>query len=380
MASLDKLAKLYQRTKESVALEMKARNDLKKIRSVEKRLSARIALLERKMDAEGEHTSDISATLVQRNSQMDSIGRLIDGAKQRLSMEKNEIITVEQKAAPADDSDGRQDADYRLQQLTRHVQDLVSEINSREKTAGKVVREIAQYSKMKSESFSKIQKHAQLKNSLKKTMANSRSMAKNLAGELKKQVQAVAYAEQASKQETLRLQNALAKRAKTASSKKKPAKPAKKPSASKPAKKPSASKPAKKPVKKLAKSKKIKNPTKPVPKPKITAKTPSKPEPKPAKKPSASKPAKKPSASKPAKKPVKKLAKSKKIKNPTKPVPKPKITAKTPGKPESKPAKKTTKVKSKKTTKPASASKPAKKTTKPASASKAAKTTSGKKK
>ena len=324
MASLDKLAKLYQRTKESVALEMKARNDLKKIRSVEKRLSARIALLERKMDAEGEHTSDISATLVQRNSQMDSIGRLIDGAKQRLSMEKNEIITVEQKAAPADDSDGRQDADYRLQQLTRHVQDLVSEINSREKTAGKVVREIAQYSKMKSESFSKIQKHAQLKNSLKKTMANSRSMAKNLAGELKKQVQAVAYAEQASKQETLRLQNALAKRAKTASSKKKPAKPAKKPS--------------------------------------------------------ASKPAKKPSASKPAKKPVKKLAKSKKIKNPTKPVPKPKITAKTPGKPESKPAKKTTKVKSKKTTKPASASKPAKKTTKPASASKAAKTTSGKKK
>ena len=230
-------------------MKKKIQANLKNVRSAEKRLSTRIVLLEKKMDAEAEHIDDLSAVIVQKTSQLNSLGRLIDGAKQRMSMEKDEIASIQQNLTSSSNSAGKQNARDRLEQLTGNAKDLAFEIAHREKTTEKVTRELDQYTKIRSKSVSAIQKRVEMKMSLEVAMAETLGKTKNLTRDLAKQIREVTSAELALAKESQRLQNGFAKKPK-ATSAKKPAKKPKATSAKKPAKKPkttSAKKPAKKP-------------------------------------------------------------------------------------------------------------------------------------
>ena len=66
--------------------------------------------------------------------------RLVEAAEERLTREKEAIELAEQEIEFSENPEEKQNAETRLRSLNDHVQELVSEIKSRQKTAKKDFR------------------------------------------------------------------------------------------------------------------------------------------------------------------------------------------------------------------------------------------------
>jgi len=217
VASLEKLVvQLRQKKHEASKLRLKAEKQLKEIRSVERRSSSGLHSIDRKIESEREDVSDTSDILTRKTSQLESIGRLVDAAEERLTREKEAIELAEQEIEFSENPEEKQNAEVRLRSLNDHVQELVSEIKSRQKTAKKILDDATKYADIKSKITSKIQKQSKSKPSLRETMATSHKTAGKFVKELERRTKAEEYTKKALEKVSGKYQELLAKRRKVA--------------------------------------------------------------------------------------------------------------------------------------------------------------------
>ena len=249
LASLEKLViQLRKKKQEATKLRANAEAELKKYRSAEKRSSSGIVSIDKKIDTEKENVFDVSTVLNQKTSQLESIGRLVASAEERLAREKESIENIQQEIEFAENPEEKQNAEARLRSLTDHIEELISEIKSRQKAAKKISDEIANFSNIKSKITSTIQKQSKSKPTLRETMVSSRKSAQKLVKELETRIKAEESAKNALDAASSKLRELLVKKRKSAKKTAAKRKPSKKTAAKrKPSKKTAAKrKPSKK--------------------------------------------------------------------------------------------------------------------------------------
>ena len=189
MASLEKLVvQLRQRKQDATKLRKRAEKQLKEVRSAERRSTSGLHSIDKKIESEREDVTDVSGALNQKNSQLDSIERLVKSAEDRVILEKEEVEQVQQEIEFSSDSDEKQRSENRLRSLNGHIQELITEIKSRQKTAKKIAMDVTQFSDIKSKISTKIQKQTKTKPSLRETVSTSHKAAEKFVKELEKQL------------------------------------------------------------------------------------------------------------------------------------------------------------------------------------------------
>ncbi len=213
MVSLEKLVvQLRQNKQEATKLRKKAEKQLHEIRSIERRSSSGLHSIDRKIESEREDVSDTSEILTRKNSQLESIGRLVAAAEERLTREKETIEQTEQEIEFSENPEEKQNAESRLRSLNDHVQELISEIKSRQKTAKKILDDSTKYADIKSKITSKIQKQSKSKPSLHETLVTSHKAAEKFVKELERQTKAEDHAKKALEKVSVKFQEFLAKK------------------------------------------------------------------------------------------------------------------------------------------------------------------------
>ena len=240
MASLERLVvQLRQKKQEAIKLRKKAEKQLKEVRAVERRSSSGLNSIARKIESELEDVSDTSDILIRKNSQLESIERLVAAAEERITREKELIEQAQQEIEFSENPEEKQNAEARLRSLNDHVQELFSEIKSRQKTAKKILDDSTKFADIKSKITSKIQKQSKSKPSLRETVTTSHKTATKLVKEIERRTRAEDSAKKALEKVSGKFQELLAKRrevAKKAAAKKRTAakkRPAKKAAAKK---------------------------------------------------------------------------------------------------------------------------------------------------
>ncbi|NQV40224.1 MAG: hypothetical protein HQ505_06765 [Nitrosopumilus sp.] len=223
LVSLEKLViQLRQKKQEATKLRQKAENQVKELRSAEKRSSSGLQTIDKKIESEREESSDVSTVLLRKNAQLESIERLIATAEDRLATEKEAIDQIEQEIEFADNPIEKENAEIRLRSLNNRVGELVEEIKNRQKTAKKILGDVTNFSDIKSKIVSKIQKQTKSKPSLRETKISSHKAAQNLLKDLERKTKAEESAQKSLENAYSKLKELSAKK-KTAS-KKRPAK------------------------------------------------------------------------------------------------------------------------------------------------------------
>jgi chromosome segregation ATPase len=186
MASLEKLVIGLRQKKRVVATKRKrAQKHLQEAQTVLKRSVSGLQTLDKKITFDKEQTGDLAGILNQKESQLESINRLLVYAKDRLDREREELNQVEQELEFAENPEEKERISQRLNSIKDHIEELEFEIISREKTAKKVTQEVAEYSEMKSKIFNKIKRQAKSKPTLKKIASKSRKAGQKFAKDLK---------------------------------------------------------------------------------------------------------------------------------------------------------------------------------------------------
>ena len=83
------------------------------------------------------------AELVQKRAQLESIGRLLDSARERLAREKEEAEQAEQDVEFSDTQDERKAAEYRARSLGERVRETESDIKIRQAAERRISKEVA---------------------------------------------------------------------------------------------------------------------------------------------------------------------------------------------------------------------------------------------
>ena len=220
LASLENtVLQLRKKQQEATKLRKKAENQLKQVLSTQRRSISGLNTIDRKIESEKEDVSDVSSILNQKNSQLESIERLIHAAEERLNREKETIEQTEHEIEFSENPEEKQYAESRLRSLKDHVEELTAQIASRKKTAKKITEDVAKFDTIKSKISNKIQKQSQSKPSLRDTMVSSKKDAQKFVKELEIRTKAEESAKNALEKASSKLKEFLAKK-KTATKKK----------------------------------------------------------------------------------------------------------------------------------------------------------------
>jgi len=249
LESLEKtVIQLRQKKKEATKLKQNVENQLRQLQSTEKHSSTGLHTIDKKIESKKDDVSDVSDVLIRKNAQLESIQRLIAAAEEKVSSEKEVVEQTEQEIEFAETPEEKQNAEARLRSSSNHIQELISEIKSRQKTLKKTIDEVSKFDGIKSKITIQIKKQTKSKPSLRSTLNTNHQTTMKVIKELDRRTKAEESITKTLDKASLKLKEYLAK--KTAS-KRKPAK--KTASKRKPAKK-TASK--RKPAKKTASKRK----------------------------------------------------------------------------------------------------------------------------
>ncbi len=227
LASLEKIVvELRQKRNEKTNLRKKSEKQLKDVLTIEKRSSSGLTSVDRKIESEREDVSDVSTVLTQKTSQLESISRLLASAEERLIREKESIEQTEQEIEFSESPEEKQNAESRLRFLNDHVQELIFEIKSRQKTAKKISDDVSKFSTIKSNISSKIQKQTKSKPSLREIKTTSHKAAQKFVKELEVRTRAEESAKNALDKVSKNLQEFLTNKRKAAKKKVAKRKPA----------------------------------------------------------------------------------------------------------------------------------------------------------
>ncbi len=92
LVSLEKLViQLLQKKQEESKLCQKDKNQVKEFRTAEKHSSSGLHTIDKKIEIRRKESGDVSTVLLRKNAQLESVGRLIETAEDRLTKEKEMI-------------------------------------------------------------------------------------------------------------------------------------------------------------------------------------------------------------------------------------------------------------------------------------------------
>ena len=231
MKSLENLVlNLQKRKREATKIRQKVENQLREVKSLERRSSSGLASVEKKIELEQEDSSDVADVLTQKTSQLESIERLVAAAQERLIREKEALEEAERQIEFSENDAEKQNAEARLNSIKGHIEEIEFEIKSRQKTAKKIAEDVEKQSEIKSKITSKIKKQAKSKPTLKQTLVESHKDAEKLEKELEKRLKSEETAKNSLDKAVAKLREIKAKKPST---KKSAPKKAKKPSTKK---------------------------------------------------------------------------------------------------------------------------------------------------
>ena len=217
MTSLEKLViQLRQKKQEATKLRKKAEDQVKEFHSVEKRSSSDLQSIDKKIESEKEESIDVSSIIARKNSQLESIRRLVVAAETKLVVEKDAIEQTKQVIEFAENPLEKQNTEVRLRLLNDHVNELVEEIKRRQKTAKKISGHVTDFSDIKSKIISKTQKQIKLKPSLRETKVTSHKSTQKFLKELERCTKAEESAQKSFDKAYLKLKELLANKRKAA--------------------------------------------------------------------------------------------------------------------------------------------------------------------
>jgi len=138
LASLARLAqKLEDRKAQVYRLRRKSERELKKAKSLHRRSSSGLSLMERGIESAREQLTDVSDVLTRKTAQQESLERLVAAAEERLQREKEAKEQTEQEVEFAESSEEKQNAQTRLNSVIDRIDELTSEIKLRKKDGNK---------------------------------------------------------------------------------------------------------------------------------------------------------------------------------------------------------------------------------------------------
>ncbi len=174
MATLTRLTeKLIEKKQEVSKLRRQSQRELEKAKSLRRKSSSGLAIIEKRIGSAREQLSGVSEDLTRRLAQQESIQRLLAAAEEKLGREKQAKEQTEQEIEFAESSVEKENAEARLRSITDRIEEIIFEMKQRKKMIPKVIDAVEDYKKSKSKISTKIQIQVHEKPELKKLITKS---------------------------------------------------------------------------------------------------------------------------------------------------------------------------------------------------------------
>ena len=179
MISSQKSTRGIQQKNQNVKKSRKeTEKQLTKARSNQRQSAANLDSITAKIDLSREDTTNITLTLLQKTSQLDSINRLIAYAQDRLHTAKESVSQLEYDIKDSDNDVEKQRMQSMLQITNTGISELESEIKYRQELAARISTQVSSLFDQRQRINSKIQKHVRAKSALRDTLKTSNASAK----------------------------------------------------------------------------------------------------------------------------------------------------------------------------------------------------------
>ena len=144
--SSDNMAtELQKKREEATNLRIKTEEQIEKICS-----SVSLHSIDEKLECNHESLSSVSTVIFRKTCQLESLGRLVVAAEERLAQDKELVKKLKEDAQSADNPETKQGIDDWLNITNDHISELLSEIKRRQETAAQVSEEVTRHSDAKS--------------------------------------------------------------------------------------------------------------------------------------------------------------------------------------------------------------------------------------
>ena len=152
------VTELQKKREEATNLRIKTEEQIEKICS-----SVSLHSIDEKLECDRESLSSVSTVLFRKSCQLESLGRLVAVAEERLAQDKELVEELKEDIQSADNPETKQGIDERLNITNDHISEMLSEIKRRQETAAKVSEEVAKYSDAKSRIQQQIESNLSLR-------------------------------------------------------------------------------------------------------------------------------------------------------------------------------------------------------------------------
>lgn len=157
--SSDNLAtELQKKREEATNLRIKTEEQIEKICS-----SVNLHSIDKKLELDHESLSSVSAVLFRKTCQLESLGRLVAAAEERLVQAQELVKELKEDVQSADNPETKQGIDDWLNITNDHISELLSEIKRRQETAAQVSEEVTRHSDAKSRIQQQIESNLSLR-------------------------------------------------------------------------------------------------------------------------------------------------------------------------------------------------------------------------
>ena len=173
------VTELQKKREEATNLRIKTEKQIEKICS-----SVSLHSIDKELDCDRESLSSVSTVLFRKSCQLESLGRLVTVAEERLAQDKELVEDLKEDIQSADNPETKQSIDERLNITNDHISEMLSEIKRRQETAAKVSEEVTKYSDAKS----RIQQQMESNPSLHQDTAGSSTDIGSLVEKLQGQI------------------------------------------------------------------------------------------------------------------------------------------------------------------------------------------------
>ncbi len=176
MATLTRLTeKLIEKKQEVSKLRRQSQRELEKAKSLRRKSSSGLAIIEKRIGSAREQLSGVSEDLTRRLAQQESIQRLLAAAEERLGREKQAKEQTEQEIEFTESPVEKENAEAKLRSITDRIEEIILEMKQRKKMILKVTDAVEDYKKSKLKISTKIQTQVQEKPELKKLIKKSQT-------------------------------------------------------------------------------------------------------------------------------------------------------------------------------------------------------------
>ena len=152
------VTELQKKREEATNLRIKTEEQIEKICS-----SVSLHSIDKELDCDRESLSSVSTVLFRKSCQLESLGRLVAVAEERLAQDRELVKELKEDIQSADNPETKQGIDERLNIIDDHILEMLSEIKRRQETAAQVSEEVTKYSDAKSRIQQQIESNLSLR-------------------------------------------------------------------------------------------------------------------------------------------------------------------------------------------------------------------------